>query len=279
MTTRVTRGVVVIALAMLTLTGCGRQVTQDSNTGLDLPATGPAQETMPTPPPHVVAAMDATGGLAAWTRAQRLTFKGVVSAYRPDGDFYLTEHTFNVCPWSDAIQVSGLEPQSGLTCRIVAGQYRRMDREGKADVSPLNACYPDYVGAVLEITTTPVRMLDGNVTLLRKPMPVMISGAWYYPIEAQFKPTEIVAKGLGRDKVTVIEPYWTQGIYFQNQNGSHVDIIWLGNPAAARFLLVRGYNYAPIAADGVQVPTKIEIFQSDADAVQGQRLALVDLKR
>ena len=107
----------------------------------------------------------------------------------------------------------------------------------------------------------------------------MISGAWYFPIEAKYEATKIVSKGLGREKITVIEPYWTQGVYFQNQDGSLVDIIWLANPVTQKFLIVRGYDYARIVKDGVLVPTKIEIFQSDAEGIQGQRLALIDLKQ
>jgi len=275
MITRVTRRAVLIALATLVLAGCGRQA-QDSSQDLDLLATGPDQTALPAAPPEVVAAMNAAGGQATWMQSKRLTFDAVVTAYQPDGGYYLTEHKFDVCPWGDAIQVSAREPQMGLTCSIVQGQYR-MEGESKMDVSPLSVCYRDYAEAVLQITTAPARMLRDNATLLRKPVPIMISGAWYYPIEAKFEATKIVSKGITQEKVTVVEPYWTQGVYYQNQNGSLVDIIWLANPAAQKFLAVRGYNYARIGKDGMLAPTKIEIFQSDAEGIQGQRLALIDL--
>ena len=265
MITRVTRRAVLIVLAALMLAGCGRQVAKN-------PSSAPA------PPPHVAAAMDATGGPATWTQCKRLAFDAVVTADQADDGYYLTEHKFTIRPWDNAIQVSAQEPETKLTCRLVDGQYRLVG-DSKADVSPLRVHYQDYVEAVFQIATAPVRMLDSNVTLLRKPIPVMISGAWYYPIEAKYEARKIVSKRIGRDKITVVEPYWTQGIYFQDQNGSLVDIICLGNPAAQRFILVRGYDYARIVKDGVLVPTKIEIFQSDAEAVQGQRLALIDLKQ
>ncbi len=277
MITRVTRRAVLIALATLTLTGCGRQA-QNSSRDLDLLATAPDQKALPAAPPEVASAMEAAGGLATWMQCKRLTFDAVVTAYQQDGSYYLTEHTFDVCPWGNAIQVSAKEPQTGLTCSIVQGQYR-LEGESKTDVSPLSVCYRDYAEAVLQIVTAPSRMLRDKPTLLRRPVPVMISGAWYYPIEAKFEATKIVSKGITRDKVTIVEPYWTQGVYYQNRNGSLVDVIWLANPAAQKFLVVRGYNYARIAKDGTLVPTKIEIFQSDAEGVQGQRLALIDLKR
>jgi hypothetical protein len=276
MITRVTRRAVLIVLASLTLAGCGRQ-GRDAARDLDLLATAP-HSTVSAAPPHVAAAAEATGGMTAWTRCTKLTFDAVVTAYRPDGDFYLTEHKFFVCPWGDAIQVSAQEPQTGFTCRIVEGQYQILDGDDKADVSPLRAFYRDYAEAVLQITTAPARMLSDDVALLRKPVPVMMSGAWYFPIEARYLARKVTARGARRDKATVVEPYWTQGTYFQNQAGSLVDVIWLGNPSTKKFLLVRGYNYARIGNDGVLIPAKIEIFQSDAEGVQGRRLALIDVK-
>jgi hypothetical protein len=50
-----------------------------------------------------------------------------------------------------------------------------------------------------------------------------------------------------------------------------------GNPAAHKFLLVRGYDYAPATDGGALIPTKIEVFESDPDANIGPRLARVDL--
>ncbi len=276
MITRVTRRAVLIALATLTLAGCGRQA-QDSSWDMNLLATGPDKASL-AGPPEVVAALAAAGGPAAWMQCKRLTFDAVVTAYQPDGSYYLTEHSFYVCPWGNAIQVSAREPQMGLTCSIVQGQYR-IEGESKRDVSPLSAFYRDYAGAVLQIMTVPARMLQDNATLLRKPVPVMISGAWYYPIEAKFEATKIVSKGLSRDKATVVEPYWTQGVYNQNQTGSLVDIIWLANPTTQKFLVVRGYDYARIGKNSVLVPTKVEVFQSDAEGTRGQRLALIDLNQ
>lgn len=278
MITRVTRRAVLIALTGLTLAGCGRQV-RDPSRDIDLLATGPDSVALSGALPHVAAAMEATGGVAAWMQCKRLRFDAIVTADQPDDGFYLTEHKFYLCPWGDAIQVSAQEPQTRLAFRIVEGQYQRLDGEGKADVSPLSAFYRDYAEAVLQITTAPARMLKDGATLLPKPMPVMISGAWYYPIEAKYQARKVVSKRGGREEATVVEPYWTQGIYFQNQAGSVIDIVWLGNPNTQKFLIVRGYNYARIVNDGVLVPTKIEIFQSDAEAVQGQRLALIDLKQ
>jgi hypothetical protein len=279
MISRVARRAVLIVLATLTLTGCGRQVAQDSSAGMVLPAISPDRGALPVPPPHAAEALGATGGLNAWLRAREIRFDAVVAAYRPDGGFYLTEHEFAVCPWGRAVQVSAREPHAMFTCRIIDGQYHLLGGDPGVDVSPLSACYRDYAEAVFQIVTAPARMLDTNVELLRRPVPVMIGGQWYHTIEATFKVRRIVSQENGKEKVTIVEPYWTRGIYFQNRNGSLVDRIWLGSPAAQDFLIVRGYDYAKAPGSGVLIPNKIEIFRSDAEGVQGQRLALIDVKR
>jgi len=277
MTTRVIREAVLIALATVTLTGCGRQAKEDPSRDLDLLATGPDREALPVPRPWITTALDATGGLAAWMQSKRIDFDTVVTAYREDGSFYLTEHHFSVCPWSGALQVSAREPGSEFTCRIVDGQYNLLAGDSKTDVCPLSAGYRDYAEAVLQIATTPVRMLRDNAVLLHRPAPVMLAGQWYTPIEAKYG----VEKPAGEESKPkeAPEPCWKEGTYFQNQATSLVDTIWLGDSARQKFLIVRGYDYSRAARNGVLIPTKIEICRSDPDANVGGRVAMIDLKQ
>jgi len=279
MAMRVVQRIVLIVLAASVLTGCGWPIAKDSSEDLDFPTPGPAPGALPVPPPYVAAALDATGGLPAWTLCTKLQFGAVVTAYELDGVSYLTEHGFLIGPWAGAIQISGREPRTELMCRIIEGQYNLLSGGGDRDVSPLRTRYRDYAGAMLQITTAPVRLFDEHVTLVRRPSPVMIDNEWYYVTEAKYGARTFVSRSMGRDKITVIEPYWTQGIYFQSQQNSLLDRVWLGNPTAQRYLIVRGYDYARITDDGVAVPTKVEIFESDGGGVQGRRLALIDLKR
>jgi len=278
MITRVTRGAVLIALATLTLTGCGRQVTQDPSKDLDLLAAGPDHDALPVPRPWGAAALDATGGLATWMQSKRIDFDAVVTAYREDGSFYLTEQHFSVCPWSGVLQVSAREPGSEFTCRIVDGQYDLLKGDSSTDVSPLSAEYRDYAEAVLQITTTPVRMLRDNVVLLHRPAPVMLTGQWYIPIEAKYRVSKPAAGEESKQKEAP-EPCWKEGTYFQNQATSLVDMIWLGDPARQKFFVVRGYDYKRTTENGVAIPTKIEICESDPDANVRQRVAVIDLKQ
>ncbi len=278
MVMRVIRTAVLIVLATLMLTGCGRQVSKQPSQDLDLLATGPDRAALPVPRPWVTAALDAAGGMAAWTRCKQLDFEAIVTATCPDGSFYLTEHEFDVYPWSDAIQVAAREPGGRIVWQTVGGQYRIVDGGDRADVSPVRTFYRDYAEAVLQITTAPVRMLDANVALTRRPARVQVGGQWYDPLEAKFAGQKVVSPEKGPETV-VVEPYWTDGIYFQNRDSLRVDMIWLANPAAQKFLLVRGYDYTPLAEGGVRAPTKIEIFQSGPDALPGPRLALIDVTR
>ena len=274
MVARVMRSVVLIVLTALILTGCGRQVARDPSQDPDLLATGPASS--PVPQPFVAASIEAVGGLPAWTQSRRLDFDAIVTAHHPDGGLYLTEHRFSLFPWSDAIRVTAGEPRARIAWQVLCGQCS-VDGDPALDVSPLSGSYREYAEAVLQIVTAPARMLEPSVTLTRRPMPVQIAGQWYQPIDAKFRPQEIVSGEKGRNRI--VEPYWTEGTYFQNHSRPIVDMIWLANPIARHFLLVRGYDYAQVAGDGIWIPTKIEIFQSDPEARFGPRLALIDLKR
>ncbi len=272
MVTRVMRSVAVIVLTALTLAGCGRQISQGSAQDFNLLAVSPDLKTLPTPRPFVAAAFDATGGLAAWQQCKKVEFHAAVTACERDGCFYLTEHDFVLCPWSDAIQVTADEPRAYFTWLMISGQYRTLPADPNLDVSPLKGLERDYAEAVLQIATAPVRMLQDNMEFTPAPAPVQVAGQWYLPINARYQAPKPASKSQ-----TVPEPYWTRGTYFQGQGRSVVDMIWLGNPATQKFVLVRGYDYATGPGSSVLMPTKIEVFRSDPDANIGPRLALVDL--
>lgn len=273
MVARVMRSTVLVVLTGVTLTGCGRQGAKESAVAFDLLATGPDAKAAPTPPSFVAAALDAAGGLAAWERCKRIEFQGTVAAYEDSGSFYLTEHDFTLCPWSDAIQVTAHEPRADFRWQVVRGRCHLRQVDPNLDVSPLQGWNGDYADAVLQIATAPVRLLESIPALTSRPAAVQITGQWYLPIDADSQ-----AKNAGA-KDQAAEAYWTQETYFQSQGGSLVDMIWLANPATRRFVMVRGYDYVRDTATSVLIPTKIEVFRSDPEANLGPRLALIDLKR
>ncbi len=273
MVTRVMQNVALTGLTVLMLTGCGRQVSQRSAQDLNLLATSPDPKVLPKPRPFVTAAFDATGGLAAWQQCTKVEFHAAVTACERDGCFYLTEHDFVLCPWSDAIQVTATEPRAHFTWQMISGRYHT-PADPNLDVSPLKGLERDYADAVLQIATAPVRMLQDNMEFTVAPAAVQVAGQWYLPINARYQTPRPASK-----KGATPEPYWTRGTYFQSQDRPLVDMIWLGNPDTHKFILVRGYDYATIAGSIILMPTKIEVFQSDPDANIGPRLALVDLGR
>ncbi len=276
MVARMMGRIVLTVLTGLILTGCGRQVVKDSSKNPDLPAAGPVFASAPRS--FLQPSVDAVGGLPAWKQAKTIKFDAIVTALHPDGGAYLTEHRFSLYPWSDAVEVVAGEPRVRMTWRVHCGSCS-IEGDPALDGSPLKGIYHEYADAVLQIVTTPARLMEGSVTLTRKPIPLQIAGQWYQAVEAKFQPQEIVSNQKDHERVTVFTPYWTQGTYFQNYASAIADMIWLADPGEQRYLLVRGYDYAPAAGDGVLIPTKIEIFRSDAQARFGSRLALIDLKR
>jgi hypothetical protein len=276
MRTRVIRRVVLIGLATLTLTGCGRQVATAPE-GDGLLAIGPEQTTLAAArPEYILSAIEAGGGLPTWMQCKRLDFRAIVAAYRPEGSYYLTEQTFAVFPWSDAVRISAQEPRSAFVWLLVRGRFEQVKGNAALDVSPLAGGYQDYASAVLQIITVPARLLDRTTQLSRQPLGVQIRGQQYDPIDARFGERK---EAVG-DKIETSSPaetYWTKGIYYQNRHTSLVDMVWLANPARQDFVIVRGYDYTAAAQTGVLIPTKIEVFRSDSEARIGQRFAKIDL--
>lgn len=273
---RVRRSAVLIAAAMLTLSGCGRQMAPPPSGEADPLAIAPDGKTVAVRADHVMASVDAAGGLSKWTQCKTVTGKGVVTVYGSDGAFYLTAHEFQAYPWSDAIRVTAQEPRGRFLWQLVGEEYRRVEGEPGLDVSGLQVSSRGYVDAVRQIVTTPARLLERGVEITRRPNSVRIRGKRYILMEAKYSPQQTIAEAGGEEANVTIDPYWTEGVYYQNQQSFLVDMIWLANPAKERYLLVRGYDYTPVAEDGVLIPTKIEIFQSGPDATIGPRVAQID---
>ncbi len=285
MVMRVVQSAVAVGVTVLILTGCGRQAAKESAPDLRLLATGPDRQVLPTTRPAASEAIDATGGLAAWKQCTEIDAGATVTACARDGSVYLTEQDFAICPWSDAIQVTAHEPRADFVWQVVGGRYYTPAADPDLDVSPLGGARADYADAVLRIITAPVRMLDEGVVLTPRPALAQIAGKWYLPIDVTSRAsadspvtegnTTNATGGVPNQPDSV---HWTQSIYFQNQTRPIVDMMWLGNPEAQKFLVVRGYDYARKQAGGILLPTKIEVFQSDPAANIGPRLALIDMK-
>jgi len=269
--------------------GCAQRYIEKE----DLLAVEPNVAVLVIPGDYAFRAIGATGGLEAWTKTVKLELDCVVTCYSDsvgDKSFYLTEHHFEVYPWSNSIRISAQEPQGKFVWQLSAGQFSLLEGNRAADSAKFISDR-DYAETVLVILTAPVRFLDKSTGFVKPSTPVKKEGLWYYPIEltgSSMLPSTSLKTGdenresAGRHPAEGIEkrvpPYWSKVVFFQNTDRSLVDMIWLANSARDKFFAVRSYDYKKVDKNGVLVPTKIEIFRSDARAVLKERLVKVDLK-
>jgi hypothetical protein len=237
---------ILVVVAAAGLAGCGTLSSTSFRSDVNSP-TG-----------EVAAAADATGGLSAWRQCRHLEISGVVIAYQDGGGRYLMEHTFRVSPSSHALSISAREPRSDYVWQLVGHRFERVQGDPRLDASPLRQDYADYAEAVLEILTAPVRLMEWGGSLTADSATVMIGGRPYHTMEAGS------SSGIQR-------------VYYQDEGNSRVDLIWLGDNVSKHFVMVRGYDYAPVSDAGVQIPTKIEVCRSGPERQIGRRIAQVDI--
>jgi hypothetical protein len=253
--------------------GCAQRYIEKE----DLLAVEPNVAALVIPGDYAFSAIGAAGGLEAWTKTVKFDLDCVVTFYQQDNSFYLTENHFEIYPWSNSIRISAQEPQGKFVWQLSAGQFNLLEGNRAADSAKFISDR-DYAEAMLVILTAPVRFLDKSVSFVKKPTPVKKEGLWYYPIELTFL-TEPVAYADSKQKVVEpVQPYWSKVVFFQNTGRSLVDMIWLVNSERDKFFAVRSYDYKKVDKNGILVPTKIEIFRSDARAVLKERLVKVDFK-
>ncbi len=271
-----------IGWTVLMLAGCSGPVARKPQQGAaaDALAVGPDREALArsVPADYVVSILDASGGVAAWAQNKRLRAVGVVKLYRPDDSFYLTQHDFEVYPWSDAVRVSASEPRGKFVWQMVAGRFEMVEGTPATDVSPLYGAYAGYADAFLQIVTAPVRLLDSGNQLYRQPAPFRMGGQWYERIEVKFASGMLAVEGAGSDAPRMSQPYWTDGVFYVNRASALIDMIWLANPTNQEYLTVRGYDYSDVKTAGVRVPSKVEIFRAGPDGTIRDRLAQIDIK-
>lgn len=259
-----------ILLTAFVVAGC-----EQRHRDTDVLASGPVLETLAVKADYAAGAIKATGGLQRWAKTTKLDLDCVVTLYQPDGSFYVTEHRFEVYPWSNSIRISAQEPLSNFVWQLSNGRFSVLDGRERADFSPIRGFYRDYAEAILTVTIAPVRFLDDSARFIKAPEPVKIEGLWYYPIVRIHLPEQAASAAGKREEV---EPYWSRVIFYQNRDSSLVDMLSFAEFDRNKFMAVRGYDYSEIEKGGVLVPTKIEIFTTDARSVFKKRVAKIDLK-
>ncbi|MCK4293792.1 MAG: hypothetical protein KAY65_11385 [Planctomycetes bacterium] len=289
MNAEVSKIIWLVLLTAFAVAGCEQAHKED----VDALASGPNVETLAVKADYAAGAINATGGLQRWAKTTKLDLDCVVTLYQPDGSFYLTEHRFEVYPWSNSIRISAQEPLSNFVWQLSNGRFSVLEGRERADFSPIRGFYREYAEAVLTVTIAPVRFLDDSARFIKAPEPVKMEGLWYYPI-ARVHPPEQAASAAGKQKeVELVEsatgppeadsagtqPYWSRVIFYQNRDSSLVDMLSFAEFDKNKFMPVRGYDYSEIEKGGVLVPTKIEIFTTDARSVFKKRVAKIDLKK
>ena len=195
-------------------------------------------------------AIDAAGGRQAWKETEVLNFDCVVTFYRRDGSFYLTEQQHEVHPWANRIMISARQPKWEIAEQTTAVPAAQSDRY--------------FAEAVLNLTTAPARLLDDLAWLSEEPRSVRFQGLSYYAIERSM--THPDAPRIGKV------------VFFQQVKSSVVDLILFADVGGTLFLAARGYDYVEPQPDSICMPGKIEIFSTDAKGILQRRLAKIDLK-
>ena len=256
------RTICMVLVAVFVLAGCWQKQKED----VDVLANGPDVEAIWPPSDEAARAIEATGGLNAWKKTAMLQFDCVVTFYQPDGSFYLTEQRYEVHPWLNSIQISADEPQGAFIWKLSNGQFNVLRGAGQIDALPKAVPSCCFAEVILNIITAPARFLDGSVEFTKQSTPVKMQGKWYYPVDRQ-----------GKDLTAGI----SDAVFYQDRDSSLVDMIRLAclNAGAARekpVQYVRGYDYQEVEKAGPLVPTRIEIFETDARDRSQKRLVKID---
>lgn len=258
--------IIIICFCTITLllTGCElQQQTKIEPVTVNL-AQGPGVDALIDIPAYANRTFEAAGRLKTWVSTEQIDVDCVVTIYKPDFSFYLTEQTYTIYPWSNSIQLSAREPAGKVICRLSWPGFKVLEGSESSLSLPqqLNADF--FTKMVLDITTAPARLLDSSAVFTRGNQPIKIEGTWYYPI--QRNETGISGK-LQTSKV----------IYYQNKDSLRIDMIWFADADKEKFIAVRGYDYTEIEKNGVLIPAKIEIFETDSTGVLQQRLVKIDV--
>lgn len=202
-------------------------------------------------------ALKAAGGLDAWTETKKLGRDCVVTFYEPDGSFYLTQQHYDVYPWSNAIEISGREPNGNYIWQFSNGELTVLRGTGQIEAFPVSLERSCFAEAILAITTAPVSLLKPSDQFNRQDAPVKKEGKWYYPIHKTGEPSG-------------------KAVFYQDRDTLLVNMIRVPCSGAGKALAVRGYDYQKIEKQGPLVPARIEIFNIDLAGVIKNRLVKID---
>ena len=249
-----------ILTCTLLLAGCWQKRDKDA----DVLAWAPDVQTLHVSSDYAVRALEATGGLDAWAKTEKLQVDCVVTFYQPDGSFYLSRQHYEVYPWTNSIRISAVEPEGQFLWLWSKGQFSAL--KGGEGFDGLPAASPSRCLAelILNVVTAPVRFADAPVEFARGTAGIKMQGQLYEPIARRIKPDYEPPQPL------------STAFFYQNVDTHLVDTLWFPRMSGDNSLRVRGYDYTPVEKGGVMVPAKIEIFGTDARGDSQKRLVEID---
>lgn len=257
--------------ALLVATGC-RQYFQRGKP-VEEAVFARCESELPEP---IRAAFEAVGPLEAWLRADKLQARCIVTFYKPNGSYYLTEQVHEIEPWAGSVRISADEPQGRLVWQLSNAGFKVLYGAERVANLPVKLCDENFATLLLDMTTAPVRIISdaGPVggtngtsgSSIKYGQAVKIKGQWYYPIELKDNQTKLTR------------------IFYQNADTWLLDIIRLVDEENKVYMMARGYNYHKSKGLGIAIPNKIEIFKthpqgglrpSSAECPRGQKLVEV----
>ena len=112
----------------------------------------------------------------------KLQLDCVVTFYEADAGYYLTEQSYDVYPWANAIVISGKESNSSYEWRLSKGQLNMPGYNGQLNnlMTKMDNIY--FAEAVLSLVSAPALFLDKSVVFTRGTSAINMQGRWCYPI-------------------------------------------------------------------------------------------------
>jgi len=141
----------------------------------------------------------------------------------------------------------------------------------------MQVSYRDYAEAILSLITAPISFLDASVSFKRQTEPMKVGGLWYDRFERKhIMNTDGATNGL-QEGIESMKSRWDRIFYYQNKINSFIDLLWFCDIDRQEYLAVRGYDYSEVEEKGILLPTKIEIFTTDARCIFDKRLLTIDI--
>lgn len=224
-------------------------------------ARNPLSDPNFTLPDYVSAAFEACGGRAAWSVTNLIKADCVVTFSRFDGSRYITEHHYEIAAVPGRIRVSAMEPEGMVRYTLTAKGIRKSKNTIPDNIFTEKIGLSLYAGAVLEITTAPMRLLDENFLHTGDTEQVKVEGDWY--------------RSIGTRSMSGYDSE-TEAIFYQEQRRGLVDMVWFKQDSGDLYIAAKGHQYREFGS-GVMLPTSIDIYRIDTAGISRGLIARIHL--